>query len=150
MSVRDKPCSQDACLQEVFGAPVAELYQAAGNGTCAALALALELRSFLAVVEEQIVRIRDRVHAVTGPTGEMDELSAQQLRDEAQLLEAFLSARDSYRAVLGDLLRAAPSHQLPARPTQVGDRAVTTTLPAGGAVPAPAPAGTPRAPSIRP
>ncbi len=65
---RDKASTMDADLQKVFGNPVPELYEAAaGHDAPPALAHALELRSFLALTEEQVTRIRDRVHADMDP-----------------------------------------------------------------------------------
>lgn len=65
---RDKATTMDADLQKVFGKPVLELYEtAADHDASPALARALELRSFLALTEEQVARVRDRVHADMDP-----------------------------------------------------------------------------------
>ncbi|MFE9308130.1 hypothetical protein ACFYM5_10560 [Streptomyces sp. NPDC006706] len=144
MSVRDKPCTQDARLHEVFGAPVTDLYeQAAGPDASAAITRALELRSFLALAEEQVARIRDRVHEAMTPERDMDELSADDLRMDTQWLEAALAARDGYRAALDDLLRTMPPLHQQARPTRFAQQTVTTTLPPAAA-PAPTRAGAAR------
>ncbi|MEU9397769.1 hypothetical protein AB0D86_48350 [Streptomyces sp. NPDC048324] len=144
MSVRDKRCTQDGRLREVFGAPVAELYEtAAGPDASAALARALEMRSFLALAEEQVARIRDRVHEAMAPERAMDELSADQLRMDAQWLEAALSARDGYRTALGDLLRTMPPGRQ-TRPVRMTQQTITTTLPPAMAAPAPQRAGAAR------
>ncbi|MGW6742813.1 hypothetical protein ACWGDX_19175 [Streptomyces sp. NPDC055025] len=145
MSVSTRPSSQDSRLEEAFGAPVADLYQTAtGPGASAALLRALELRSFLAVAEEQVSRVRDRVHEATAPDRDMDDLSADDLRMDAQWLQAALSTRDDHRAALGELLRTmpppAPAGQSRVRFTQPK---ITTTLPP--AAPAPTPAGAARA-----
>lgn len=117
MSTSTKPSSQDAVLEQVFGAPVTELYtQAAAGVAPPALWRALELRSFLALTEVQVARVRDRVHAATAPARDMGELSADQLRFDAQWMEAALSARAEYIAALGKLLAAMPS---PARPAHL-------------------------------
>lgn len=125
---RDKASTMDADLQKVFGPPVPELYEAATapNGS-PALTRALELRSFLALTEEQVARIRDRVHADMDPDRDMGELSADRLRFDAQWLEAALQARDSYRTALGDLLRAMPPRAQNTRP--VGTPQLKTTVP---------------------
>ncbi|MFF7899695.1 hypothetical protein ACIP4X_29715 [Streptomyces sp. NPDC088817] len=136
MSVRDKPCTQDARLHEVFGAPVTDLCeQVVGPDASAAVARALELRSFLALAEEQVARIRDRVHEAMAPEHDMDELSADDLRMDTQWLESALAARDGYRAALDDLLRTMPPLHQQTGPTRFAQQTVTTTLP-----PAPAPA----------
>ncbi|MFD5112331.1 hypothetical protein ACFWNG_08460 [Streptomyces sp. NPDC058391] len=63
MSIRLKPSTVDGRLQDVFGAPVAQLYERAISADASpAMTRALELRSFLALAEEQVVRVRDRVH----------------------------------------------------------------------------------------
>ncbi|MER5443408.1 hypothetical protein [Streptomyces sp. NPDC002790] len=119
MSVIDKSSSRDAALQEAFGAEVAELYAQTARGEAdAALQRALELRSFLAVAEEQAARVRDRVHAATGSDGDMNDLSAEDLRWDADWLQAALAGRDGYTAALDELLRAmpAPNQAGPARP----------------------------------
>ncbi|CAB72397.1 hypothetical protein GTY87_35205 [Streptomyces sp. SID7813] len=81
---RHKATTLDGDLQQVFGNPVAELYEAAaGRDASPALARALELRSFLALTEEQVALVRDRVHADMDPDRDMDELSADTLRFDA-------------------------------------------------------------------
>ncbi|MFE1836461.1 hypothetical protein [Streptomyces sviceus] len=109
MSVIKRSSSRDAALQEAFGAEVAELYAQAARGEAnAALQRALELRSFLAVAEEQVARVRDRVHAATAADGDMDDLSAEDLRWDADWLQAALAGRDGYTAALDELLRTMP------------------------------------------
>ncbi|MGW4289643.1 hypothetical protein ACWEIK_22230 [Streptomyces sp. NPDC004673] len=145
MSAQFKPSTADAQLEQDFGAPAAALHaRAAGPGVPPALARALELRSFLALTEEQVVRVRDRVYADMDPERDMSELSADKLRFDAQWLEAAMEARDSYLAALGELLRTMPPpNQLPrtARTTQmkanvtVGSSAAPA-LPRAGAAPA--------------
>ncbi|MFP8903907.1 hypothetical protein [Streptomyces atacamensis] len=138
MSVRIKPCTQDGRLQEVFGVSVTDLYgQAADPDASAAVTRALELRNFLATAEEQVTRIRDRVHEAMAPERDMDELSADELRMDAQWLDAALSARDGYRTALDDLLRTAPPLQQSARPARLTQQTVSTTLPAAPASPTP-------------
>lgn len=142
MSFIDKPSSRDAALQEAFGSAVVELYAQVAQGEAnAALQRALELRSFLAIAEEQVARVRNRAHAATGPDGDMDDLSAEDLRWDADWLEAALAARDGYSAALDELLRAmpAPDQAGPARPGL--SPKITATAP-------PAPAA-PRAGAVR-
>lgn len=109
MSVIKRSSSRDAALQEAFGAEVAGLYAQAARGEAnAALQRALELRSFLAVAEEQVARVRDRVHAATAADGDIEDLSAEDQRWDADWLEAALADRDGYTAALDELLRTMP------------------------------------------
>ncbi|AUH40506.1 hypothetical protein [Streptomyces sp. CMB-StM0423] len=131
MSADVRPSSVDDELQRLFGAPLDALHTSAtGSDAAPALVRALELRAFLALTEEQVARVRDRVHADTRPQRDMGELSADKLRVDAQWLQAALDARDGYRAALGELLRTmpAPAVSRPVRMTQ--HRAVTTLPPA--------------------
>ncbi|MEU9155076.1 hypothetical protein AB0D59_32095 [Streptomyces sp. NPDC048417] len=142
---RDRASTMDDELQEVFGAPVSELYEAAvGHDASAALTRVLELRSFLALTEEQVARVRDRVHADMDPNRDMGELSADQLRFDAQWLEAALEARDGYRAALGELLRTMPPPAQQARPVRTTQLKTTAAVPSSAA-PAPPGAGAARA-----
>lgn len=135
----------DGDLEKVFGNPVPELYEvAAGPDASPALARALELRSFLALTEEQVARVRDRVHADMDPDRDMGELSADKLRFDAQWLEAALDARDSYRAALGELLRTMPPPDQRPRPVRMTQLRATAALPPSAA-PAPPRAGAARA-----
>jgi hypothetical protein len=110
VSVTRKPTSQDEALEKSFGASLAELYeQAAGPDTSAALQRALELRSFLAVAEEHVARVRDRVHDATAADRDMGELSADDLRWDAAWLDAALAGRDGYVAALDELLKTMPA-----------------------------------------
>ncbi|MFI8308738.1 hypothetical protein ACIF80_36110 [Streptomyces sp. NPDC085927] len=130
MSVREKPCSQDDRIHEVFGASVTELYgTVTGSGATAAVPRALKLRSFLALAEEQVARMRERVHHAMAPEHDMDELSADDLRWDAQWLGAALEARDGYSTALDDLLRSMPPPGQPDRPVRTTQPTLTTTLP---------------------
>ncbi|GLW04257.1 hypothetical protein [Streptomyces lavendulae] len=116
MSASTKPSSQDTRLEEVFGAPVGELYAQAVAGIAPpTVSRALELRSFLALTEEQVARVRDRVHAAMAPDRDMNELSAAQLRMDSQWLDAALSARGEYLIALGELLTSMPAPTNPPR-----------------------------------
>jgi len=146
VSVTVKPTSRDEALEEAFGAPVAELYEAATAPQApAALRRALELRSFLAMVEEQVARIRDRLHQATAVDRDMGELCADDLRMDVAWLQAALSTRDDHLAALSELLQTMPPPDpAPTRPVQFTQPKTTTTLPPAF----PAPAGTP--PTRRP
>ncbi|WP_129287519.1 hypothetical protein [Streptomyces sp. GZWMJZ-114] len=104
------PSSLDTRLVATFGAPVSELYIVATTSKPpAGLPRALELRSFLALAEQQVARVRDRVHAYTAPERDMGELSAQAMRYDAEWLDAALEARSGYRNALSSVLAADPS-----------------------------------------
>ncbi|WP_052230214.1 hypothetical protein [Streptomyces sp. CT34] len=138
MSVLHKSTSWDKALAEAFGASLSELYEQAGSpDASAALTRAMELRSWLALAEEQVVRVRDRVHESTAADRDLGELSADDLRMDAQWLEAALAGRDGYVAALGELLRTMPSPgSRVEHPVQFTQPKLTTALP-----PAPAPTG---------
>ncbi|MEU8936022.1 hypothetical protein AB0D30_39800 [Streptomyces sp. NPDC048409] len=131
---RDRASSMDGDLQQVFGARVSELYEAAADPDASpALGLALELRSFLALTEEQVARVRDRVHADMDPGRDMGDLAADRLRFDAQWLEAALEARDGYRAALGELLHTMPPPAEWPRPVRTAQLRATAALPASAA-----------------
>ncbi|MFJ7589499.1 hypothetical protein ACIQZO_19385 [Streptomyces sp. NPDC097617] len=120
MSTSTKPSTQDARLEEVFGAPLAQLYAAAAAGSATpAEQRALELRSFLALTEEQVARVRDRVHRSTAPDADMNTLSASDLRFDSEWMDAALSARTEYVAALDQLLRSMPPQGAPRQPSRV-------------------------------
>lgn len=131
MSVTDKTSSQDSLLEQTFGAPVRELYaQASVRDASKALRRALELRSFLVVAEEQVAWVRDRVHEATAADRDMSELSADDLRFDAQWLEAALAGRDGYVAALGRLLRTMPPPgPVTRRPVRLTQPVLPTGLP---------------------
>lgn len=148
MSASTTPSSQDGRLAEIFGGTLTELYErAAVTPGAAALTRVLELRSFLALAEEQVARVRDRVHEAMAPGRDMDELSAEEMRFDAQWLSAALDARDGYLAALGQLLRTMPPQAVDrsSRPVECAQRQITTTLPPTAA-PAPPRAGAPPGP----
>ncbi|MEV8128704.1 hypothetical protein AB0P07_32425 [Streptomyces sp. NPDC085944] len=130
MSVIDRSTSRDRALQNAFGAEVAELYaQAARGEASAALQRALELRSFLVVAEEQVARVRDRIHTASATDGNVDDLSAEGLGWDADWLEAALAGRDGYTAALDELLRTLPAPtQAPAGQVQLSAK-ITATAP---------------------
>ncbi|NEB19688.1 hypothetical protein [Streptomyces coelicoflavus] len=143
MTSPTRPSSADGRLTDVFGAPVADLYETAtGPDAPVALTRALQLRSFLALAEEQVARVRDRVRQAMNPERDMNDLSADDLREDAYWLEAALDARNGYRSALDHLLRSMPPVDQP-RSVRLSQPTVTTRLPE--AVPAPQRAGTARA-----
>ncbi|MET9013930.1 hypothetical protein ABZX74_23875 [Streptomyces olivaceoviridis] len=146
MSARLKPSSADDQLHQVFGAPVGDLYTVAVRPDASpALSRALELRSFLALAEEQVAQVRDRVHEAMAADRDMDELSAEDLRMDSQWLEAALDARNGYRTALDDLLRTMPPPGQRPRPGRTAQPTLATTLPSAVAAPAPRGAGAARA-----
>ncbi|MFI1890249.1 hypothetical protein [Streptomyces jumonjinensis] len=140
MSVTARPSSQDTALEAAFGAPAHQLYAtASAPGASAALRRALELRSFLVLAEEQVARVRDRVHAAMDPGRDQDTLSADTLRMDAEWLQAALEARAGYRTALDSLLRTMPrpSTKAGAKKVQFNQPRITMALPP--AAPAPGP-----------
>ncbi|MFI2204650.1 hypothetical protein ACH47Z_28460 [Streptomyces sp. NPDC020192] len=135
MSVIQKSTSRDPALEKAFGAAVAELYaQAAHSEVSAALQRALELRSFLAIAEEQVAHVRDRVHGATAADRDMGDLSAAELRWDADWLEAALAGRQGYAAALDELLRAMPpTVQLSAQRAELSPKVTATAPPAPAA-----------------
>ncbi|WP_435059112.1 hypothetical protein [Streptomyces sp. bgisy060] len=101
-----KPSSQDERLAEVFGAPLDQLL--ATPGPTRHLREALELRAFLAVAEDHVAWVRNRVHDRSSPDRPMDELAEDDLRMDARWMEAALTARRGYLTALDKLLRAEP------------------------------------------
>ncbi|MFE1197255.1 hypothetical protein ACFW6E_31575 [Streptomyces olivaceoviridis] len=146
MSAQPKPSSADDRLHQVFGAPVGDLYTAAARPDASpALSRALELRSFLALAEEQVARVRDCVHEAMAGHRDMGELSAEDLRMDVQWLEAALDARNGYRVALDDLLLTMPPPGPRARPVRTAQPTLATTLPPSVTAPAPQGAGAARA-----
>ncbi|MFB7270746.1 hypothetical protein [Streptomyces sp. NPDC056244] len=148
MSTGIRPSSQDRQIEEAFGAPVAVLYETVhGPEASAALVRTLELRSFLAVAEEQVAQVRDHIHEATSAGRHMDDLSADDLSFGAQWLHAALNARKNYTAALDELLRTMPPPAaVPASRVRFTQPRITAALPP--AAPSPLPAGT--APARRP
>ncbi|WP_407836176.1 hypothetical protein ACE1OC_06565 [Streptomyces sp. DSM 116496] len=131
MSDARKPSTQDARLEQMFGGPLDQLHQRAVRpGSSPALVRALELRAFLALAEAQVVRVRDRVHAAMAPDAELDSLSSDTLRFDAEWLEAALAGRTGYRIALEKLLSAMPppAARPPAAPLQVRSAVVGSGL----------------------
>ncbi|MBQ0855460.1 hypothetical protein J8N05_45665 [Streptomyces sp. BH-SS-21] len=141
------PSSADDQLSDVFGAPVADLYErAVGADAPAGLDRALQVRSFLALAEEQVARVRDRVYSAMDPERDMGELSADNLRMDAEWLQVALEARDSYRTALDGLLLTLPSPRVPARPVHLAQPTMTASLPPASLTPQRAGTGRARRP----
>ncbi|MEU9735245.1 hypothetical protein [Streptomyces sp. NPDC048002] len=146
MNTRRKPSSVDTRLHQVFDAPIDDLYEMAVRSDASpALTRALELRSFLALTEEQVARVRDRVHHATAADRDMGELSPDSLRFDAQWLKAALDARDGYRAAIDTLLRTMPPTGHRTQPIRTAQPQVTAALPTAVAALAPQRAGAARA-----
>ena len=128
MSTPIKASSRDERFAEVFGAPLDQLL--AAPDPTRHLREALELRAFLAVTEQHVARVRDRVHERSAPDRPMDELSEDELRMDARWMEAALQARRGYLTVLDKVLRSEPppEHQPPVTFNQpvISARAVPT------------------------
>ncbi|MFE6461243.1 hypothetical protein ACFVP0_27765 [Streptomyces cinereoruber] len=132
MSAASRPSSRDEAVERMFGAPLAELYvMAARSGASPSLGRALELRSYLAVSEEHLNRVCDRIHASTAPGDGRRELSPGSLRIDADWLEAALDGRSGCLKAMDTLLAAMPP------PAARSRSAPTSSLPAA---PRPAPA----------
>ncbi|MFD3589746.1 hypothetical protein [Streptomyces sp. NPDC058683] len=136
----------DARLHQVFDAPVDDLHEMAVRPDASpALTRALELRSFLALAEEQVARVRARVHDAAAADRDMGELSPESLRFDAEWLQAALDARDGYRAAIDTLLRTMPSTGHRPRPVHTAQPRITTAPSTAVAAPAPQRAGAARA-----
>ncbi|MFF4767417.1 hypothetical protein ACFY1V_12970 [Streptomyces sp. NPDC001255] len=132
MSARELPSSFDARLEAAFGARLPELYsRAVAAAPPAELPHAMELRSFLALVEKEVGRVRDHIHAHTAPDRAIWHLSAVAVRTDAERLEAALSARKGYCKALASVIARQRAAQR------------TTSLHARAASPAPAPGTAP-------
>ncbi|WP_282697845.1 hypothetical protein [Streptomyces sp. CC208A] len=106
MSNSIKPSSRDDRFAEVFGAPLDQLLAAPAPSRH--LREALELRAFLAVTEDHVVWVRDRVHERSDPNRPLDELSEDDLRSDAEWMRAALQARRGYLAALDKVLNSEP------------------------------------------
>ncbi|MFD5765378.1 hypothetical protein ACFWIN_06100 [Streptomyces sp. NPDC127049] len=106
MSTPFKPSSRDDRFAEVFGAPLDQLLAAPAPSRH--LREALELRAFLAVTEDHVGWVRDRVHKRSDPNRPMDELSEDALRMDAEWMRAALQARRGYLTALDKVLSAEP------------------------------------------
>lgn len=132
MNATEMPTTQDAAIEESLGRPLAVLYaRAAASIADPAVQRVLELRSFLAVVEDQAGKARDRIHQATGPQGGLYDLSAQDLRVQTALLEAALETGRTYAQTLQELIQTRSAGMSPRR------RPVQFAQPRIAALPAP-------------
>ncbi|MFG2232316.1 hypothetical protein ACGFNX_20265 [Streptomyces sp. NPDC048723] len=105
-----KPTTQDQAIESAFGHPVGFLHRRATSGLAEpALHRVMELRAFLAVAEEHLARIRDRVHQSTAPQRDLGELNPDDLRMDAQWLDAAVDARAGLLAALTSILTSMPA-----------------------------------------
>nr|WSX75887.1 hypothetical protein OH826_19740 [Streptomyces sp. NBC_00899] len=116
MNTNEMPTTQDTAIVEAFGSPLAVLYsQAAAGAAEPALQGVLELRSFLALVEDQAAKIRFRIGQAVDPAGDLYAFSGQDLRFQTALLEAALDTGRKYGQTLQELLLATPAQSPPSR-----------------------------------
>ncbi|WP_327417569.1 hypothetical protein [Streptomyces sp. NBC_01233] len=112
MNTPSRRSSQDQAIESAFGQPVSELYRTATAGQAGpALFRAMELRSFLAVTESHVDRVRDRMHQATAPDRDQNELDAADFRMDVQWLEAALSSRSEIITALTRLIRSMPGRE---------------------------------------
>ncbi|MFJ9551258.1 hypothetical protein [Streptomyces erythrochromogenes] len=105
-----KPSTQDQVIESAFGHPVRLLHQRATSGLAEpALHRVMELRAFLAVAEDHLAGIRDRVYQSTAPQRDLAELNPDDLRMDAQWMEAAVDARVGLLAALTNILTAMPA-----------------------------------------
>ncbi|MFD2683716.1 hypothetical protein ACFS5L_02350 [Streptomyces phyllanthi] len=133
----------DRAIQDAFGQPLDALHaQATHDTTRPALRQALEMRSFLAVVEEQYDQVRARIHQTTAPG---TAPNPEDLAFAIQWLLAIHHAHTTYTGAITSLLRTMPPHQatpvLSPRGLDKPPRSARTTepLPALSALEAPSP-----------
>ncbi|MFJ6783617.1 hypothetical protein [Streptomyces yangpuensis] len=112
-----KPTTQDQAIESAFGHPVGLLHQRATSGLAEpALHRVMELRAFLAVTEEHLAWIRDRVHQSTARQRDLGELNPDDLRMDVQWLEAAVDARVGLLAALTNVLTSMPAAGLDRQP----------------------------------
>lgn len=148
MNSSELPTTQDTAIVEALGRPLDVLYAAAVAGTAEpAVQRVLELRSFLALVEDQAGKIRDRIRQAVDPAGDLYGVSAQDLRFQTALLEAALDIGRTYGQTLQELLAVKPPVSPPnRRPVQfTQSKTAAIAAPGGGLTARPGPAGEPAA-----
>jgi hypothetical protein len=116
MNSTEMPTTQDTAIVNAFGLPLDVLYARAAAGTAdPGVQRVLELRSFLAVIEDQAGKARDRIHRATGPQDGLYSLSGPDLRFRIALLESAQAVGRRYEQMLRELLPAmstpAPSQR---------------------------------------
>jgi hypothetical protein len=135
MNTTQMPTSQDTRIEEAFGQPLAVLYARAAAGSATpGVQRALELRSFLAVIEDQAAKTRERVHQATRPADSLYGISPADLRFDVSFLEATLKAGVKHRETLEELLRATPAvASQPRRPVRFTQaKAAAVSVPGSG------------------
>lgn len=142
------PTTQDGAIVEALGRPLTVLYAQAASGTVEPMVQrVVELRSFLALVEDQAVKTRDRIRQAVDPAGDLYSVEPRHLRFQAELLEAALEVGRTYGQTLQELLAATPTPSPPSRrPVQFTQSKIAAiSVPGGGLTARPGPAGEPAA-----
>lgn len=146
MNATEMPTTHDTAIVEALGRPLAVLYaQAVAATSEPTLQRVLELRSFLALVEDQAAKTRERIRQAVDPTGDLYSVDPQHLRFQTAMLEAALDVGRTYGQTLRELLAAAPSDFLPTRrPVQFTQSKIAAISASdGGLSTRPGPAGEP-------
>ncbi|WUH90344.1 hypothetical protein OG900_09680 [Streptomyces sp. NBC_00433] len=146
MNSAEMPTTQDTAIVEALGRPLDVLYAQAAAGTVDPMVQrVLELRSFLALVEDQAGKTRDRIRQAVDPEGDLYGVSAQHLRFQTELLEAALEVGRTYGQTLRELLGAPPTDSPPGRrPVQFTQSKIAAiSAPGGGLTVRPGPAAEP-------
>ncbi|WP_433892610.1 hypothetical protein [Streptomyces sp. CA-111067] len=146
MNPAERPTTQDTAIVEALGRPLTVLYtQAAAGAAEPAVQRVLELRSFLALVEDQAVKTRDRIRQAADPAGDLYSVPARHLRWQTELLEQTLEVGRRYGHTLRELLGVPPADTSPSRrPVQFTQSKIATISPRDGGLTArPGPADAP-------
>jgi len=110
MNAAEMPTTQDTAIVEALGRPLAVLYAQAAAGTVEPMAQrVLELRSWLAMVEDQTLQTRLRIHHATAGAADLYGLSTDDLRFDVAFLDATLRAGRRCAQALGELLQTVPA-----------------------------------------
>ncbi|MEE4543996.1 hypothetical protein V2S66_18720 [Streptomyces sp. V4-01] len=146
MNAAEMPTTQDTAIVEALGRPLTVLYTQAVAGTAEpAVQRVLELRSFLALVEDQAAKICHRIRLAVDPAGDLYGADPQHLRFQTALLEAALETGRTYRRTLQELLAVTPAASPPnRRPVQFTQSKIAAiSAPDGRLTARPGPAGEP-------
>ncbi|MFF4285643.1 hypothetical protein ACFY0R_09985 [Streptomyces sp. NPDC001633] len=106
MQTRRSATSLDAQIEEAFGRPITALRHDLENP---AVRRVLEIRAMLAVVEQHLDQIRDRLHTATAPDRNCAELADEDLTVDAEWLAAAGRSRNHHAQAITSLLRAGPT-----------------------------------------
>lgn len=148
MNAAEMPTTQDTAIVEALGRPLTVLYAQAAGGTVEPMVQrVLELRSFLALVEDQAVKTRDRIRQAADPAGDLYSVPARHLRWQTAQLEEALDVGRKYGQTLQELLAATSTQSPPGhRPVQFTPSKIAAISALGGGLTArPGPAGEPAA-----